>query len=167
MKFFKNMVGLLLVWMFILTGCSSNTVEQLPSAPVDVISTQAPPTLNTTLPPESTSTPEATPTSSKAMPPSGPSGPASVPVIPNASKITGKILSVTSDDTGMYVELLLLTTEPVPGKADFAAKDVGNQIKAKWVDSTIPIADPDKVITGELRYLGDEKGGLYWLSQVQ
>jgi hypothetical protein len=167
MKFLKNILGLLILWMLILTGCSRNVVEQIPSAPADAVSTQAPLTLKATLRPEPTSASDVTPTPSKAKPPSGPSGPAGVPVIPNASKITGKILSVTSDDTGTYVELLLLTTEPVPGKADFAAKDVGNQIKAKWADSTIPIADPDKVITGELRYLGDEKGGLYWLSQVQ
>lgn len=96
-----------------------------------------------------------------------PPGPASVPVIPNASQITGKILSVSNEDVGVFVELLVVSSDPIPGFGNFGANVVGTQIKAKWMDAGgVPSVTSDQTITGELRYQGDEKTGMYLLSQV-
>jgi hypothetical protein len=97
---------------------------------------------------------------------SGP-GPVGVPVAPNASLITARVISTTRNETGAFVELEVIESQPVPGYLDFGANIVGEQVTARLTDDTSDLSDLiGQMITGQLRYEGDEQGGIYLLSQV-
>jgi hypothetical protein len=99
--------------------------------------------------------------------PGNTSGPGGVPVAPNASLITARVISITTNETGTFVELEVIDSQPIPGYLDFGANIVGEQVTARLIDDT---TDPshliDETITGQLRYAGGEHGGIYLLSQV-
>jgi hypothetical protein len=121
--------------------------------------------------PSNTDLPVATPninTIPTATSEAGPNGPSGVPVIPNKSLITAKIISITTNDTGTFVELQIIETQSVPGFSNFGVKLVGKQITAKVVDDAGNISSlVGQIITGKLSYNGDEHSGLYLLSEVQ
>ena len=97
---------------------------------------------------------------------SGP-GPIGVPVAPNASLITARVISTISEEAGIFVELEVTESQPIPGYLDFGAKIIGEQITARLVDDTSDLSELiGQMITGQLRYAGDEQGGIYLLSQV-
>jgi hypothetical protein len=88
-------------------------------------------------------------------------------VAPNASLITARVISTTSQETGTIVELEVIESQPIPGYLDFGANVIGQQVTARLVDDNSDLSDLiGQMITGQLRYEGDERGGAYLLSQV-
>lgn len=67
----------------------------------------------------------------------------------------------------MFVELEVIESQPIPGYLDFGANIVGKQVTARLVDDTSDLSGLiGQMITGQLRYHGDEQGGIYLLSRV-
>jgi hypothetical protein len=90
-----------------------------------------------------------------------------VPVAPNASLITARVISTTRQEAGTFVEIEVIESQPIPGYLDFGANIVGEQVTARLIDDTSEVSDLiGQMITGQLRYEGDEQGGIYLLSQV-
>jgi hypothetical protein len=88
-------------------------------------------------------------------------------VAPNASLITARVISATTNETGMFVQLEVIDSQPIPGYLDFGANIVGEQVAARLIDDTSDLSHLiDRTITGQLRFAGDEHGGTYLLSQV-
>jgi hypothetical protein len=88
-------------------------------------------------------------------------------VAPNASLITARVISATTNETGTFVQLEVIDSQPVPGYLDFGANIVGEQVTARLIDDMNNVTDLiDQTISGQLRYAGGEHGGTYLLSQV-
>jgi hypothetical protein len=98
--------------------------------------------------------------------PRGPNGPSGVPVVPNASLIKAKIVSISKTPENITLGLLVLESKPISGYPDFGANVVNSEINAIWQDAgEIPLS-VDQIIMGELSYQGDEREGFYLLRNI-
>lgn len=155
---------IVLIFFTIGYGCTStNPGEELLPTLTHIVSnsTEVSPTATVQMP---TASPFFTPTLVKPSITDHPPG--GVPAAPNLSLIRAEIVAVTQDKRGTVLTIDVLSSQPQEGFADFGAAVVGKQIEVLLLDNTGIKLSADQIIVGELDYNGDEKGGLYFLSNV-
>ena len=95
-----------------------------------------------------------------------PGGPGGVPSAPNLSLIQARIIAVAQDDRGTVLTVEVLNSQRQAGFADFGAAVVGKQIDVLTSNDVNATYSVDQIIRGELSYMGDERGGVYYLRNV-
>jgi hypothetical protein len=101
--------------------------------------------------------------------PGGP-GLMGAPAIENRSRITARLI-----ESGPYVEqpdytrlrVELLSSEPVDGMQDFTAGRIGQQIDLLVSPQDLPTLAAGDTLQALVSYEGDERGGVFFASQVQ
>ncbi len=140
-------------------GCGGATGEPVvPPSPLMTSTVQASPS-----PVLQISTPASIGTMAASIT-TGPQG--GVPAAPNSSLVRAQVIAVTHNGGATLLTLQVLHSQPQAGLADFGAAVVGKQIEASLLDQTGESLSVGQVISGELSYRGDEKGGIYCLRHV-
>ncbi len=101
---------------------------------------------------------------------------ASVPVAPNEAILTGivsgycvkssRLLNIAPEQTIYQITVSIKSTDDIKGKPNFMKSKVGEDI----VFHTKEIYPADifgKRIKARARYQGDEKGGIYWIGNIE
>jgi hypothetical protein len=125
-----------------------------------------------TVPPAMTSVPTETSSATETPVAQQETGnaPVGVPIIPNASSITARILSVEAvqrqgvpQDVFLLV-LDVLTSKPEGGEMSFV--EAGQQIEA-YSKEDLSNLQAGQVIEGVISLRGDEHGQAFWITQVK
>lgn len=97
-----------------------------------------------------------------------------VPAAPNESVITGQVLGFSQQDASLHSikqakTIYILTirideVQDVPGMVNFL-KASQNEVITAYSRDEIPADSYQQTITAHVTYFGDERGGIYWLSQ--
>lgn len=100
----------------------------------------------------------------------------SVPVIPNEGMVTGKVLgySVVSSSilnikpvmTIYGLEILVERSEEVKGMRNFTRDKVGKLLSV-YSKEELSAELFNKVIKAHVTYLGDERGGKFWIREIE
>jgi len=96
--------------------------------------------------------------------------PPAVPVAPNDSLVTAKVLDHAIDTTSgqtLYILIIeILSSEDVAGMPNFTKDKVGQSIK---VYSKLEFSADlvGKTIRANVSLVGDERGGKYWIANIE
>ena len=88
-------------------------------------------------------------------------GPRPVPVVPNASRIRGRIVRQTAGEEGALWEISLDTAEDVEGMPNFAHSYVGQTIQVHLHPTLKTSVKQGDSVEARVAYRGDERGGRF------